>query len=413
MRFSTVHLPWHFARRYFRAPKSTNTINLISYISIGGIAVGTMAIILVLSVFNGFEGLVISLYNQFNPELIIESSASKSFVPDSVMMRYLKNNPSLNTYSFVIEENVLLKFGTSQCIARIKGVEANYNEISPLSDNVFHGEYLISDKQNNPYIFLGAGLEQVLSVNYDDPFGFVSVYVPKKGKRSVLNPEDAFVIRQLKPSGSFAIQQDFDSRFAFIPIETMRELTGYQNQVNSIELSVKNKEDIVSVQRDLQNKLGTSYKIINRFQQNEVLYKVMSSERWAVLAILAFIIAIAAFNIIGSVSMLVVEKQKDISVLHILGMHQDTIRRIFVYQGIFLSLFGFLIGASLATLICTIQLLFGVVPLEGGSFVIDAYPVEMRAGDYLLSFLIVMAIGSIASYLPGKKAKAQDLRMAS
>jgi lipoprotein-releasing system permease protein len=410
---SSIKIPWWFARRYFRAPKSTNTINLISYISIGGIAIGTMAIILVLSVFNGFESLVISLYNQFNPELIIESVEGKSFAPDEKLLEQLKNHDAIEAYSLVIEENVLLKFDNNQCVARIKGVDANYDAISPLSKNVFHGQYFISDKQGNPYIFLGSGLEQTLAINYDDPFGFVAVYVPKKGKRSVINPEDAFVIRQLKPSGSFAIQQDFDSRYAFIPIETMRELTGYTNQVNSIELSVINKNGIADLQEQLQSELGSGFRVINRYQQNEILYRVMQSERWAVLAILAFIIAIAAFNIIGSVSMLVVEKQKDISVLHMLGMQPALIRRIFIYQGVLLAVVGYIIGAVLAFIICTAQILFGIVPLQGGSFVVDAYPVEMRPLDFIIALIIVLIIGFAASFLPGKRANAQQLRMAT
>lgn len=413
MALSSVIIPWWFARRYFRAPKSTNTINLISYISIGGIAVGTMAIILVLSVFNGFESLVISLYNQFNPELIIETTEGKAFTPDSQTIHYIRANKAVEAYSKVIEENVLLKYGSNQTVARIKGVEDNYDKIAPLSKNVFHGSYYLYDNKDNPFIFLGSGLEQSLSVNYDDPFGFIAVYVPRKGKRSVLNPEDAFVIRQLKPSGSFAIQQDFDSRYAFIPIQVMRDLTGYGSQVNSIELSIKDKSKIDAVQEQLQAELGNSFKVVNRYQQNEILYKVMQSERWAVLAILAFIIAIASFNIIGSVSILVVEKEKDISVLNVLGMRRHFIRRIFIYQGVLLSLIGFITGAVLAYLLCTVQILFGVVPLQGGSFVVDAYPVEMHITDFILSFIIVMGIGFIASYLPGKKAQIGSLRMAS
>ncbi len=413
MAFSSIQIPWWFAGRYFKAPKSTNTINLISYISIAGMAIGTMAIILVLSVFNGFESLVISLYNQFNPELMIESIEGKSFVPDELLLSTLKNNKEIKAFSSVIEENVLLKFDNNQCVARIKGVEENYDAISPLSKTVFHGNYIIRDEKHNPYIFLGAGLEQTLSVNYDDPFGFVAVYVPKKGKRSILNPEDAFVIRQLKPSGSFAIQQDFDTRYAFVPLETMRELTGYQDQINSIEIALVDKAEVRKVQAQLQQELGASFKVINRYQQNEVLYKVMESERWAVLAILSFIIAIAGFNIIGSVSMLVVEKGKDISVLNVLGMHKSWIQRIFMLQGFLLSLIGFGIGAILAFILCTIQILFGVVPLQGGSFVVDAYPVKMNPVDFILAFIIVAGIGLLASLLPAKKANAQSLRMAA
>jgi lipoprotein-releasing system permease protein len=193
----------------------------------------------------------------------------------------------------------------------------------------------------------------------------------------------------------------------------MRELAGYQEQINAIEISLVADADVYVVQKQLQQSLGSGFRIVNRYQQNEVLYKVMESERWAVLAILSFIIAIAGFNIIGSVSMLVVEKEKDISVLNVLGMPKSWIQRIFMMQGLLLSLIGYSIGATLAFIICTIQILFGVVPLQGGSFVVDAYPVKMNPADFMLAFLIVAGIGLLASLLPAKKAHAGSLRMAA
>ncbi len=407
--FDTLAL--QFARRYFRAKKSTNAINIISYVSIGGIAIGTAALIIILSVFNGFESLVISLYKEFTPDIVIAAKEGKSFIPNDELIKFLSDNKSVKAYTPVIEENVLLKYGNRQAIASLRGINPRASEVNGLEESIYHGDYILTDKNNNPYIYMGIGIEQSLGVNYDDPFGFLSIYVPKKGNNAVIVPEDAFNIRQVKPSGSFAIQQDFDEKYAFVSIDLMRTLTGYTNQVNSIEVALVNSNESKNFIEGLKKKWGNDLKIASRYQQNEVLYKVMQSERWAVYAILTFILIIAGFNIIGAISMLVIEKRKDISVLKVLGASNVFVRRVFLYQGILLSLLGFGIGAALAFLICLAQQLFGFIKLEGGSFVIDAYPVEMKFFDFVLVFITVFAIGFLAAWLPSVRSDNKELKL--
>ena len=378
----------------------------------GGIAIGTFALLLILSVFNGFSGLVLSLYNQFTPDIVIESTAGKSFRLDSSFLSALKEDENIRAVAEVIEENVLLRYGSNQCLARAKGITDNYNAVSNIANATFHGEYLLQDDQANPFVFMGAGVEQQLQVNYDDPFGFVAIYYPKKNMKVTVDPQSAFNVTQAKPSGSFAIQQEFDNRFVFVPIGVMRELTGGTDNVSSLEVSLKETDKASQTIRRLRERLGGDFKLSNRYQQNEVLYKVMQSERWAVFAILGFVLLIASFNIIGAVAMLVIEKRKDIGVLKVLGFDNGMVRGVFFSEGWLLSLVGFVIGAVLAFAVCTLQQMFGIVKLGGGTFVVDAYPVDMKVLDFVLVFGMVMLIGLVAAWLPSKRASADELRLA-
>lgn len=378
----------------------------------GGISIGTLALILILSVFNGFAGLVLSLYNQFTSDVVIHAAEGKSFVPDSVIMFTIKNAGEVKAVSQIIEENVLLRYGNNQCLAKLKGVGANYDQVSGISNAVFHGIYLLADDKQHPFVFLGAGVEQQLQINYDDPFGFISIYYPRKNAKMSLNPEEAFDVEQAKPSGSFAIQQEFDNRYAFVPIELMRKLTDKPNEITTIEIALADRNESEEFIKNLKSKFGKDFVISNRYQQNEVLYKVMQSERWAVFAILGFVLLIASFNIIGAVAMLVIEKRKDIGVLKVLGFNDDLIRSIFFSEGLLLATIGYFIGATLAFIICVLQQTFGFVKLGGGSFVIDAYPVQMQVFDFVAVFGMVMLIGLVASWLPSKRASASQLRLA-
>jgi lipoprotein-releasing system permease protein len=401
-----------FARRYLVAKKSTQAINVISWIAVGGISIGTFALILILSVFNGFAGLVLSLYNQFTPDVVIHAAEGKSFVPDSVFMLNIKNAGEVKAVSPIIEENVLLRYSNNQCLARLKGVANDYDNVSGISSAVFHGNFLLTDDKQHPFIFLGAGVEQQLQINYDDPFGFISIYYPRKNVKTSLNPEEAFNNEQAKPSGSFAIQQEFDNRYAFVPIDLMRQLTERATDITTMEIALVNPDESEQFINNLKSKLDKGFTISNRYQQNEVLYKVMQSERWAVFAILGFVLLIASFNIIGAVAMLVIEKRKDIGVLKVLGFNDESIRGIFFSEGLLLATIGYFIGATLAFIICVLQQTFGLVKLGGGSFVIDAYPVHMQVLDFIVVFGMVTLIGLVASWLPSKRASASQLRMA-
>lgn len=401
-----------FARRYLVAKKSTQAINVISWIAVGGISIGTFALLLILSVFNGFAGLVLSLYNQFTPDVVIESAEGKSFAMDSSLLLALDKEENVRAVAQVIEDNVLLRYGSNQCLARLKGITDNYTQVSDIAEAKFHGEYLLEDEKKHPFIYMGAGVEQQLQINYDDPFGFVAVYYPKKNAKPSVDPQTAFNVMQVKPSGSFAIQQEFDTRYAFVPLDVMQQLTGNDVRVSSMELSLIEPNQATQTIKRLKQKLGNAYKLSNRYQQNAVLYKVMQSERWAVFAILGFVLLIASFNIIGAVAMLVIEKRKDIGVLKVLGFDNGMIRGVFFAEGWLLALVGYVIGTVLAVVVCSLQQTFGFVKLGGGSFVVDAYPVQMQPVDFVAVFGLVMLIGLVASWLPSKRASAEQLRLA-
>jgi len=399
-----MNLPFTFARRYLVSKKSSNAINIISWISVAGIFVGSLGLILVLSVFNGFEGLVISLYDYFDPDFTITINEGKSFIPDSTKIAQLSSISGVRAVSKVIEENALLTYNDKQYIATIKGVDSDYGQITGIDSSMYRGVFLLQHG-NEEYAVIGAGIEQSLEVNYDDPFGFISVYIPKKGTTaSVINPEDAFNRDVIKPTGSFAIQSEFDSKYAIVPLEFARRLTGDSNKVTSLEVAVTTGADVNSIQQKIQAIFGNDFSVKNRLQQNETLYKIMKTEKWAVYAILTFILIVAAFNIIGSLSMLVIEKKKDISILKTMGAEDVLIRRIFLSEGFFLSLIGSVFGFAIALIIILLQQHFHLLKLGGGSFVIDAYPVEMKPGDFILVFLTVIIIGLAAAWFPASRA---------
>jgi len=232
-----VNLPFNFARRYLVSKKSSNAINIISWISIAGIFVGSLGLILVLSVFNGFEGLVISLYNSFNPDLVITPVEGKSFTPDSVLLTQLQSLKGIQAISKVIEENALLTYDDKQYIATIKGVDSNYAQVSGIDSSMYEGEFLLQ-RGNEEFAIIGAGIQQSLGVNYADPFGFITVYVPKKGTSTSINPEDAFNRDMIKPGGSFAIQSEFDIKYMIVPLDFARRITGDKNEISALEVSV-------------------------------------------------------------------------------------------------------------------------------------------------------------------------------
>lgn len=398
-----MNLPLTFARRYFVSKKSSNAVNIISWVSVLGMVVGSLGLVIVLSVFNGFEGLVISLYNSFNPDFTITAKVGKSFIPDSSALKNLSTMQEVRAFSKVIEENALLTYGNNQKIASIKGVDTDYGEVTGIDSSMYNGVFLLR-QGTQEFAVLGAGLEQSLGVNYEDPFGFITVYIPKKGRSAAINPEDAFNRDVIRPAGSFAIQADFDSKYIFVPIEYAQRLTGYTREISSLEVALKPGANVNAVQLKLESLFGNKFDVRNRLQQNVTLYKIMKTEKWAVYAILTLILIIAAFNIIGSLSMLVIEKKKDISILRTMGADEKLIQKIFLSEGMLLSFIGCMTGFILAVIIIALQHKFQLLKIGGGSFVIDAYPVEMKWGDFLLVFFTVMIIGLIAAWFPSYRA---------
>ena len=396
-----MKLPLFIAKRYLLSKKSHNLINILSAISIGGVTIGTMALIIVLSVFNGFESLVTKLFNSFNPDMLIEIKEGKTFDMKDFPLTKLISIKGVTNYCEVVEENALLKYKDKQQIVTIKGVDDNFTRVSRLDSMIVEGKYLLQKDSTNFGVF-GLGIYNMLEVNLSEFATPVSVYIPKRGKNMSINPEESFNNEFIYPSGAFSIQQDFDTKFVIVPLRFARKVMDYKTEVTALEVSLTKESDHDAIQKELKTMLGDKYTVKNRYQQQELLYKVMQSEKLAIYLILSFILFIAAFNIVGSLSMLIMEKKKDVSILKSMGAGDHLIKRIFMTEGLFISLSGAVIGLLLGAIVCWIQMEFGVIPLEGGNgaFVVKSYPVEFRLMDFVWVFIIVFVIGYVAAWYP-------------
>lgn len=375
-------------------------------ISVIGVAVGTMALIIVLSVFNGFETLVKSLFNSFDPDLKITLIVGKTFSPDLVPEKEIRNIPGVVRYTEILEETALLKYQNRQALVIVKGVGEDFETLSGLDTMIVHGSLLLQSDESN-YMVLGYGVAQVLNVNLNDYLNPIMVYAPKRGGFIGTLPDQAFTGRTIFPSGVFSIQQDFDSRYVIVPVRFARNLFGYETEVTAIEIGLQQGAKTEKIKNEIKKIAGEGFLVKDRYEQQELLYKVMKSEKLAIFLILGFILFIATFNIIGTLSMLILDKKKDIAVLHSLGADDKLIRRIFFAEGMLISFSGAIFGMILGAVVCLVQIFFGVVPLHagGGSFIIDAYPVQLQLIDFIYVFLIVLGIGLPTVWYPVRQIK--------
>ena len=341
-----MNLAWLFAQRYFVARKSTNAINIIAAVSVIGMMVGTMALLLVLSVFNGFEDLVTSLYNSFNPDLKVETRIGKTFEVDSSTIYKLEHLPGIKAVSEVLEENALLRYNDKDMVGRLKGVDDKFIDVSGIDSTIVGGKYMLTDADSLNYAVVGLGIQAMLGVNIANQFSNLQIYMPRReGKVSTTSPENAFKQQVIYPIGVYAIQQDFDAKYTIVPLQFMRNLLDYDTpQVSALEIALLPNANMATVQTAVEQLLGKNFKVSDRYQQDEFLYKVMRTEKWAVYLILTFILIIAAFNIVGSLSMLVIEKKHDLGILRAMGANSQFIRRVFMLEGILLGGVGGFMG---------------------------------------------------------------------
>lgn len=395
-----MNLPFYIARRYLFAKKSHNIINIISIISVLGIAAGTMALIIVLSVFNGFESLVTRLFNSFNPDLRITVAEGKTFSTDSLPLQQLRDISGISCYTGVIEENALLRYHDKQYIVTIKGVSDGYECTSRLNESIVEGEYLLESGTVN-YAIVGQGIAYNMGMVLNDFENPLTLYVPRRSASKTIDPMDAFSMEEIQPSGFFGIQQDFDVKYVIVPLRFAGKLLDYSHRLSALELKVEAGADPEKVQEEIEDLLGPAYIVKNRFQQEEVLFKIMKSEKLAVFVILSFILIIATFNVIGSLSMLILEKKKDIAILNSLGASHTTIRRIFLTEGMLISFSGAFIGLLLGLLVCILQQELGLITIQSsGSFLVEAYPVKIEWADFLWVLLIDLVVGFFAAWYP-------------
>lgn len=404
-----MKLSLYIAKRYLFAKKSRNAINVISAVSVAGVAVGTMALIIVLSVFNGLEKLVSSIFNTFDPDIKITASEGKTFIPDTSRLRLLSEIDGVACYSLTLEENALVKYGERQFIATVKGVDENYSEVTEIKNSMWEGEFILEAENGRPYAVPGLGVSSFLGirVNFITP---LSLYVPRKSGGSGLSAENAFNKKYIFPSGIFEVEKDYDSKYIYIPIEFARELTESEDAVSAVEVKFDEKADTRSIQRSITRVYGEEFLIRNRYEQQEIFYKVMRSERLAIFLILTLILVIASFNIIGSLTMLIIEKKRDIEILRSLGADNDLIRKIFIFEGWMISVSGAATGLILGFLICWLQQTFGLVKLQSESLIMDAYPVVMKLKDFIIVPATVLLIGYWAAWYPVRYLTRKFLR---
>jgi lipoprotein-releasing system permease protein len=379
--------------------KIPNIINLMSAISVFGVSMGTMALVIVLSIFNGFDDLIKALYNSFDPDLKVTVVEGKTFRPDHPILKKLSEIKGVTVYSEVIEESVLLKYGDKQYPATLKGVDDNYVKVNGIDTMVREGKFLLEDDKGM-YAIVGQGIAFYLQVGLKFVTPLV-VYYPRKDASISMNVEDAFNQKYIFPSGIFSMEQDHDAKYVIVPIKFAFELLEDSSSISAVEIRIAKTENLDDIQHSVQELFGKRFKVQNRYQQQELFYRIMKYEKWAIYMILAFILTVASFNILGSLSMLIIEKKKDISTFNSMGADLKLIRRTFLYEGIMISFFGALIGFILGLIVCWLQIKFGFIRLQGsGSFIIDTYPVAIRFGDIFLAFLTVLVIGYVAAWYP-------------
>ncbi len=403
LNFSHMRLPLFIAKRYLISKKSHNLINIISIISVVGIMVGSLALISVLSVFNGFEDVIKSIFKTVNPDILITAKQGKTFNYHDFPSEKIKQIKGVADIVQVVEEDALLKYGDKQYIARMKGVSPNFIEASDLDTMMVAGNFVLEEGKSD-FAVAGSGVAWYLDINPRDIGKLLSVYIPKRGNASNFSMQSAFNNRVIHPTGVFSVQQDIDDQYFFVPLRFARDLLDYSDQVTSVEVYLDPMADGSGIKKKIRKLLGNDFKVLDRDEQNITLLKVMKSEKLAVFLILVFIMILASFNMIGSVSILIVEKKKDIGVLKSMGADKKLISKIFFNEGVLITLIGSVTGLLLGFGILYLQQTLGILKLGGGqgAFIIDAYPVKMHWQDFIYVFLTVQAIGMAAAWYPVK-----------
>ena len=401
-----------FSWRYFKAKKSTQAVNIISWVSMLAMLVGSASLIVILSAFNGFETLVKSLYASFYTDFKISAAHGKVIQINADQLRRLQQLKGVASFSASIEEKAVLQNESVQQVVVLKGVDENFQRISGIPSKLIRGKFMLGDS-TAPQLVMGIGVEQALGLMADRTLLPVTIYLPKKADQfNAAQPMNALSVANGYPRGVFSIQSDFDNKYVITNLAYMRLFMHYaENEISYIEIKTADRVNISSLKKELKQIFGEGYKIEDRFEQNKTLYTTIRMEKLAIYGIFSLMLIIAAFNMVGSLSMLVLEKQRDIQMLKAMGAGAPLIQKIFLVEGLILSSIGSIGGFLLAALVCYLQITFKLVPLQGASFLIDYYPVELRLPDIITVVLTVIAIGMAASWMPARKAAIQEIAL--
>ncbi len=391
------------AKRYLFSRKSHNAINVISGISAAGVSIGTAALICVLSVFNGFGTLIQNMFSAFDPDLKISLVEGKTFDANSCRFQQIKKGKSVASYAEVIEETALLSFNDRQMPARIMGVSESFNKVTKIDSIMYDGRFLLFDGAFERTV-IGIGVANKLGMNAQ-MITPLQILAPKRTVRiNMVRPENSFNPASAYISGVFVVNQpEYDDEYVLTSLNLARELFEYdQNTVSSLELKVKPGDSVQKTKSEIRQILGDNFKVLDKYEQQEDFFKITKMEKWITYLILCFILLIATFNIIGSLSMLILEKKDDIQILRSLGADEKLIKRIFLFEGWMISLLGASLGIALGIVVILIQQHFGILKLGGDNYVVDAYPVVLLFSDVLISFVSVLIMGFLAALYPVK-----------
>lgn len=399
-----------FAWRYFKAKKSTNAINVIAWVSVTAIVIGTASLIIVLSVFNGLEDLVKSLYSAFYTDIKISPSNGKFITLSANQLQQLNGAAPIRGYSLVIEDKALLQYQALQPVI-LKGVDTNYTHITGVSKNIIKGKFDLGSVEQ-PGIVMGAGIENALGIESDRSVLPLTVYLFKKASAASTDPMESVSTGNIAATGAFIIQQDFDNKYAITNLGFMQQMLGLSpNEYTGVEISLKDPQQTDMFAASLKKMFGQGYLVQTRYEQNQNLYSVMRVEKWVIYCVLTLILIVAAFNMVGALTMLVLEKQKDIQILKALGANNNYIQKIFLNEGMLLALLGGATGIIFAVVICWMQVRYKLVPLQGESFLIDYYPVKLVPTDFLLVLTTIFIVAILASWVPSRKAALEPIEL--
>jgi lipoprotein-releasing system permease protein len=406
-----LNIALYIARRYLFSSKSKNAVNSITAISVLGVAVGTLALVLVLSVFNGFESLIKSMYQEVNSDFEVHSTTAKNFVFSADQFESVKSLSTWSSIEQVYEEKVLLQVDEKQHIALLKGVSVWPKEASlSLEKHIFKGQSF-REYPDGYWAIIGQSLAYTLSVSAESVQEVLKVFVPNQNASASSFSEQAFKEEQFLVSGIFSVQSEYDASYVLTNLETVQTFLEKPKQLTSVAFYVNESVDLEKVQKQLASFFGSDYKVRNRFQQQEFLYKVLQTEKWAIFFILSFILLISTFTIVASVVMIVLEKRKDIFSLWAMGTPVKTIQKIFFYEGLLITVFGGVLGLFFGVSLSLLQQHYGFIQLgEQGSFIVNAYPVEVHFQDVLLILATVVSIGMLITIIPVRLLKRKFIQ---
>ena len=392
-----MNFSFFIAKRYFSTSKHKNFVHIISWVSLIAVAIGTAALIILLSVFNGFEDLILKMYNSFDPDIKITALKGKVFNIDSISI----SHNEIIEKAYVLEEKVLLKYNQKEFIATAKGVSNSYRNLTNFDDLLVNGSYIDTTKNTSTSV-IGQGVAFYLSMGFGNILDHLKIFIPNRSAKTLLNPYTAFTQASVLPVGIFSVHADLDRQYIITDLDFLQNLANRKNLISAIEIKVKNQNKVKEIKDYLNEKLGDDFEVKNRVQQQDFLYKILNTEKLAVFLILLLILIISTFNIIGSLTMLMIDKRNDILTFKSFGVTKKQIESIFFKKSMLTILSGLLLGLFLGLGFSLLQYKFGLISMGSGSFMVESYPVSIKVLDILYVIITVIVIGILASWYPVK-----------